>query len=187
MNRVLVLLCCAFLWSTLTGCQSTGKGVEVVVDGDGQFPQFLTGTWKADKHSWEFVFEPDGTISSAVISMGQIELKPGQVTKLPMRYGGKGIFKPGVWTVHYNPANRVLTVEISLKSFYMELGRGILEGESTDIFVGPISEDGKIWRVDWTSFPDYTARTAKYPDFKLTEDPNYGVLKTLILEKITTD
>jgi hypothetical protein len=41
--------------------------VEVAVEGGGQFPEFLTGKWKADEGGWEFVFEPNGTISSAVI------------------------------------------------------------------------------------------------------------------------
>ncbi len=189
MKRLLVLLGCAVL--LLSGCQELGRdkkrAVEVIIEGGGEFPQFLVGRWKADKQSWEFVFEPDGTISSAVIALGRVRIRPGQVTTIPMRGGGKGIFEPGQWTVHYAPASRELMVEISLKNFYAELGKDVLEGKSTDVFIGTISEDGKSWHVDWIGFPDYMAHTAKYPSFKMTEDPNYGILKTLTFEKVTEE
>ena len=184
MKRLLVLLGCAVLLSALAGCQNPNRAVEVIIEGGGEFPEFLVGTWKADKDGWEFVFEPDGTISSAVISLGRIRVKPGQKTTLPMKKGGKGIFEPGQWLVHYAPAERELMVKISLENFYVQLGGGVLEGKSTDVFIGTISEDGNFWQADWTSFADYTAHTAKYPDFKMTEDPNYGHSQALTFEKV---
>ena len=191
MRRLLILLVCGLsVLLLLSGCQGSAackSGVDVIIEGGGEFPQFLVGKWKADKDGWEFVFEPDGTISSAVISLGRIRMKPGELTVIPMKMGGKGIFEPGEWMVHYAPAGRELTVKISLKNFYIELGKDVLEGESKDIFTGPISQDSKFWQVDWTSFPDYVAHTAEYPDFQMSEDPNYGISKTLIFERVTEE
>lgn len=185
MKQLLVLAGFAVLLLGLAGCQNVNRGVEVIIEGGGEFPEFLVGRWKADKHGWEFAFEPDGAISSAVISLGRVRIRPGEVTTVPMKMGGKGIYEPGEWMVHYAPAGRELTVRISLKNFYVELGEDVLKGKSTDIFAGPISQDGKVWQVDWTSFPDYVAHTAKYPDFKMAADPNYGVSKAIIFEKVT--
>ena len=184
MKQLLVLFGCCVILSGLAGCQNANRGVEVIIEGGGEFPEFLVGRWKADKHGWEFVFEPDGAISSAVISLGRVRIRPGEITTVPMKMGGKGVFEPGEWMVYYAPAGRELTVKISLKNFYMELGEDVLEGKSTDIFAGPISQDGKVWLADWTSFPDYTAHTAKYPNFKMSGDPNQGVTDSLIFEKV---
>ncbi len=193
MKQLLVLAGFAVLLSALAGCQNANRGVdpapprggvEVIIEGGGEFPEFLVGGWKADKHGWQFVFEPDGAISSAVISLGRIRMKPGEVTTVPMKMGGKGVFEPGEWMVHYAPAGRELTVKISLKNFYVELGKGVVEGKSTDIFVGPISQDGQGWLADWTSFPVYTAHTPEYPNFPMYEDPNQGLTYSLIFEKV---
>lgn len=185
MKQLVLLAGFALLLSSLAGCQNANKGVEVIIEGDGEFPEFVVGRWKADKRGWEFVFEPDGTISSMVHTMGRIQLKAARVTKVPMKLGGKGIFEPGQWMVHYAPAGRELTVKISLKNFYVELGKGVLEGKSTDVFAGPVSQDGQVWQVDWVSFPYYIAHTAKYPHFEMFEDPNYGISNSLVFEKVT--
>ena len=181
-----LLVCIAMMMFQLAGCQNTNQAVEVIIDDGWSFPHFLVGKWKAETHNWEFVLEADGTISSAVISFGRIRMKPGEVTKVPMKMGGKSVFEPGEWTVHWAGAERELTVVIRLKHFYAELGGGVLEGKSTDVLVGEVSDDGRVWLVDWTSFPGYIAHTAKYPDFDLSADPNYGVSKTLIFKRVTT-
>jgi len=186
MKRLLVLTGCTVLLLS-GGCQPSNrskKPMEVIIEQGGPFPSFLVGTWRADTDGWEFVFGPDGTISSAVIALGRVKLIPGQVTTIPMRKGGKGIFEPGQWLVHYDPASRELTLQISLKHFHAELGKDVLEGKCTDIFVGQISKDGKVWPVVWTAFPDYTAHTAKYPNYKLDTDLEYGMSKALIFEKV---
>ena len=190
MQRLLILLVCGFSVCQISGCQSPAgnkSGVEVIIEGGGEFAEFLVGVWRADKDGWEFVFEPDGTISSAVISLGRVRMKPGEVTTVPMKMGGKGIYEPGEWVVHYFPAGRELVVRISLKNFYAKLGEDVLEGKSTDIFAGPILQDDKVWQVNWTSFPDYIIHTAEHPDFRISEDPDYGLSKTLIFEKVTDE
>ena len=126
MKQLVILAGFAVLLLGLAGCQKANRGVdpapprggvEVIIEGGGEFPEFLVGRWKADKYDWQFVFEPDGAISSAVISLGRVRMKPGEITTVPMKMGGKGVFEPGKWMVHYAPAARDLTVEISLKNF----------------------------------------------------------------------
>lgn len=188
MKRLLIFLACGLSVFLPGGCQSScadKTGVKVIIEGDGQFPEFLVGTWKANTHGWEIVFEPDGTISSAVISLGRVRMKPGEVTTVPMKMDGKGVFEPGPWLVHYVPDKRELTVVISLRNLYVEVGDNVLEGNSKDVLAGTISQHGDIWQADWTSFPKYTAHTDVYSNFDLSEDPNYGITNALIFEKVT--
>jgi hypothetical protein len=101
-----------------------------------------------------------------------------------MKMGGKGIFEPGDWMVHYNTAKEELTVKISLKHFYVELGKGTLDGKATDIFAGPISQEDNVWLADWNGFPEYTAHTSEHPDFILTDGSGFGMTKSLVFEKV---
>ena len=151
MKRLLVLLVCSLFIFILIGCQNSTKlksGVDVIIDGDGQFPASLAGTWKANEGGWEIVFEQDGSISSAVISLGRVRIKPGHVTTVPMKLGGKGTFEPGQWTVQYLQEQRELIVEIKIDYFRTELGDSIVKGRTHDFFVGSVSEDGRLWWAD---------------------------------------
>lgn len=159
-------------------------GVEVIVDGDGEFPAFLVGRWKADESSWEIVFEPDGTISSAVVSLGRVRMKPGQVTVVPMKLGGKGVFKPGLWTVQYSQEQRELIVEIAIDHFRVELGDNVVHGKTLDFFAGSVSGDGQSWWADRFSFPEYVADTNKYQDYELPFDPNDNPCESLLFLKV---
>jgi hypothetical protein len=188
MKRLLVLSVCGLSFFLLVGCQSSAKkksGVEVVVDGDGQFPAFLVGRWEADKGGWEFVFEPDGTISSAVISLGRVTMKPGQVTTTRMKLGGEGVFEPGPWRVQYSQEPRKLLVEITIEHFRVELGDSVMQGKTRDFFTGSVSQDGQIWWADRFSFPEYIADTKKHPNYKLAFDPNDNPRDSLIFQKVT--
>ena len=187
MIQRLVLLSSLIVVLGFAGCGSGSRAVEVVIEGDGQFPEFLVGRWKADKHSWEFVFEADGTISSAVIALGAVTMKPGETSIVPMVVGGKGIFEPGPWLVHYSPASRELMVEVSLKHFYAEMAGAVMEGKVRDVLVGEIAGDGKSWQADWNSFPEYFVTTHAYRNYKLPADPNDNPQATLIFEKVVPE
>lgn len=184
MKRLLVLLGCVVL--LLSGCQGFSrdkkKPVEVIIEDGGEFPQFLVGRWKNDKYRWQFVFEPDGVISSAVINMGEVEIIPGQTTTLPTRGGGKAIFKPGLWMVQYDPQFRDLTVEIVMDYIHFEMGPDLLEGKAKDVFIGEVSQDGKTWRADWFSIPDYMAYTSQTK--RLTATPEESFIGTITFEKL---
>ena len=170
------------------GCQGSAErppAVEVVIDGDGQFPDFLVGTWRADSDGWEIVFEPNGTISSAVVSLGRVRMKPGQVTTVPMKLGGKGVFEAGPWAVQYSPERRQLVVEIAIASFRVELGDSVVKGRTLNIFAGSVSADGRTWWANRFSFPEYVADTKKYRDYRLTVDPNGDPPEELLFQKVS--
>ncbi|MHC4073853.1 MAG: hypothetical protein ACYSWW_11715 [Planctomycetota bacterium] len=187
MKQLTVLLLCALFAFMLSGCQPSAKkeaAVEVTIDGNGQFPDFLVGTWKADKSGWEIVFEPDGTISSAVVSLGRVRMKPGQVTTVPMQLGGKGVFEAGQWTVQYSHERRELAVEIAIADFRVELGDSVVRGRTLDLFVGSVSGDGQSWWANRFSFPEYVADTKKYRDHKLTFNPNDNPPEEIFFQKV---
>lgn len=176
------------LWAILPGgCgrpqSSHADGAKVIVEGGGEFPGPLAGPWKAQQHGWEFAFEPDGRISSAIISLGRARVVPGQTTTVPTRSGDQGVFTPGPWTVHYVPGSRELTVRITMDHVRVEMAGNIVEGSSTDVFVGPVDPAGQTWRTQWTTFTQYVARTADHASVNLSTDPTYGETKPLIFEK----
>ena len=187
MRRSFVIsLYCLFI-CLLGGCQNhvpRQSAVEVIVDGDGKFPDFLVGRWKADRGGWEFNFEPDGTISSAVVSIGRVTMKPGQTTSVPMQLGGQGVFEPGRWTVQYSHAQRELIVEIVIDRFHVELGDNVLRGKTRDFFVGSVSQDGQLWPVERISFSEYIADTKKNPNRRLPLDPNDNARESLLFQKV---
>lgn len=187
MKQPALLLLCGLSVFSCGGCHGPAESppaVEVVIEGGGQFPDFLVGTWKADSGGWEIVFEPNGTISSAVVSLGRVRLKPGQVTTTQMKLGGKGVFEAGSWAVQYSPERRELLVEIAIDSFRVELGDNVLRGRTLDIFVGSISADGRSWWANRFNFPEYVADTKKYRDHKLTVDPNDNPPEEVLFQKV---
>ena len=150
------IITCFLVLSLLSGCDVSdgrrsydGAPVEVVIEGDGQFPEELVGLWKTEgKRGWEFGFDKDGSISSAVIELCRAKIIPGQATTYPTRFGGKGIVEPGQWKVHYDPESRELAVEVVIEYFYQDIGPDAMEGNPTFFFAGTISADGKVWNAD---------------------------------------
>lgn len=182
MRQVMFLLLSVAFLSSLPGCNGTHRGIEVIIEGEGSFPQSMVGTWKNDKQGWQFVFEPDGTLSSAVISFARVEMIPGEVTTFTTKGGGKGIFVPGKWEVTYNVANRELSVEIVIDHFYQDMGGNSIEGNLLDFFLGEITGDGEVWYAQWHSFPYYLAHI---PEPKILEsDPNDNPRETLMFIKV---
>jgi len=185
MKRFVPLIVYMFLAATLSGCRSSsGNGVEVIIDDDKQFPEFLVGTWKAEEGGWEFVFEPDGKISSAIVSIGRAKLQPGRTTTVPMQMGGKGVYKPGQWSVQYSHNQRELIVEIAIDSFRVELGDNVIKGRTRDFFVGSVSADGNSWWADRLSFPEYIVNTGKYHNYKLPFDPTDNPRESILFQKV---
>jgi len=186
MRRLAVLLVCSVFICLLCGCRNpvrNEKAVDVIIEGGESFPDFLVGTWKAERGGWEFVFEPDGTLSSAIVSLGRVRIKPGEVTTVPMLLGGKGVFKPGPWTVQYSYEQRQLIVDIKIESFRVELGESVVKGSTQDIFVGSISGDGRLWWAERFSYPEYITDTKKFPNYKLTVEASDTPREGLLFQK----
>ena len=176
------------LWAILLGGCSRplhrqADDVQVIVEGGGKFPSSLAGRWNSQQQGWEFEFEPDGRISSAVISFGLARIIPGKTTTIPPRSGDQAVFTPGLWTVLYAPSTRELTVKISMDHVRVEMAGNIVEGASTDTFVGPITSTGRTWQAQWTTFTHYVAHTPDNTSVNLSTDPTYGETKPLIFDK----
>ena len=179
----LIIICISIL--SIFGCNTKNKYVDVIVDGNGQFPKQLAGTWKSDNDMWEIALEPDGTISWAIISLGYVKIIPGKTTIVPMAMGGEGIFKPGLWTVRYLQNQHDLIIEIIIEDFRTELGTDILYGKTHDVFSGTVSNDGDFWWTDRYSYSEYFADTQNYHNYKLPVDPNENPKETLLFKKIS--
>ncbi len=174
--------------TVLAGCrqplEQPSRSVTVIVEGGGVFPPSLAGRWQADQHGWEFVVEPDGRISAAVISLGRVRVVPGRTTTVPTTSGGQAVFTPGDWTIHYIPATRELTVKIAMAHVRVEMGGNIVEGSSTDVFEGPVAPAGDTWQVQWTMFTKYAGRTPGGASRDLSTDPVYGETKSLTFTRV---
>jgi len=189
MKKVAFLLAgCAVVLSVFAGCQKANKVIEdnavkVTVAGDGKFPEFLAGTWKADNDQWEFTFEPDGTISSAVIDSGMIKVTPGWKTATFKLDKGTGEYKFGDWSAAYTPDSRELAVEVVVDEYTLSSKSVTMKGHSTDWFVGPVSEDKQSWKADWYTFIKVVASSQGEDDVVFDDDPNGNPVATLVFTK----
>ncbi|OHB66972.1 MAG: hypothetical protein A2Y76_08425 [Planctomycetes bacterium RBG_13_60_9] len=66
----------------------------------------------------------------------------------------------------------------------VEMAGNIVEGSSTDVFVGPASSTKGTWQTQWTTFTRYAARTGDNASVDLSTDPTYGETKPLTFERI---
>lgn len=177
------LVCCLLLGGCQTQKADLGDRIQVIIEGGGSFPVALAGRWQADRHGWQFVFEPDGRISSAVLSLGRVEIAPGVNTTVPTRGGGQGTFRPGLWTVHYEPTAGELTVKIVMDYVRVEMAGNVLEGRSIDTLSGPISPADGVWQAQWAAFTQYKIRTAEGDASELSTDPAYGETQPLTFHR----
>ncbi len=185
MKVVYGLACCLLL----AGCQTATTGhrdnVQVIVDGGGVFPASLAGRWRADRHGWELRFEPDGRIASAVLSLGRVKVTPGIQTTVPTAGGGQGTFKPGTWTVFYEPATQQLTVKLAMTGVRIEMAGNVLEGKSIDTFSGPIAAAEGVWQTQWSAFTQYKVHNAEGDETDLSTDPTYGETQALTFRRVS--
>ena len=159
------------LWAA--SCQGPSRRPLV---GEAVLPPDIAGTWKAQDSDWKIVLSPDGTLSSAVIPMGVVEVRPNQTTKTEMKDGSYSTFKTGDCVVEYTPATRELFVSVQMEEIHIVFLDNVIDGNSIDRFIGPVSEDGKVWTADWITVFDYGPR---FP-----QDVNDTFGGQLIFEKI---
>ena len=137
MRKTLIVSSCIVICALLCGgCQEPvrAKPVNVIIEGSDEFAEFIVGTWRESKKKWEFVFEPDGTISSAVIDSGFIKVKPSEpVAVIPTRKGGKAIYELGQWSVRYSPESHELAVKVIVDHFHIDSKPINLKNKSKEI------------------------------------------------------
>jgi hypothetical protein len=69
-----------------------------------------------------------------------------------------------------------LFVSIEMKKIHIKFLDNVIDGFSIDRFIGPVSQDGKLWKADWITIFDYGPR---FP-----QDANDIVATPLVFEKI---
>ena len=155
MKQLVVLAGCAVVLAGLVGCQSADRGIEKVIDGNGQFPEFLAGVWEAEitDSKWAFKFEDDGSISKIThVFAGEVDLEEGGLYLEGREPGTYAMFVMGPCEAEYDENTRELNVKIILEHYVMKLPQGTLEGKSHDYFQGTVSEDGKTWNAGWKNY-----------------------------------
>jgi hypothetical protein len=155
MKQLLVLAGCVVVLAGLVGCQSADRGIEKVIQGDGQFPELLAGVWEAkiNESEWAFKFENDGSISKIThVLAGEVDLEEGGSYMEGREPGTFAMFVMGPCEAQYDANTRELSVKIILEHYVMKFPQGALEGKSHDYFKGPVSENGKTWNAGWKSY-----------------------------------
>ena len=162
--RAINIILLVWFLLTVLGCQKTARLTDIA------------GTWKARDNPWTIVLSPDGTVSSAVIPMGEVQIKPNQTTTAKMKDGSLSTFKAGDCVVEYTPKTRELFVGIEMKDIHIKFQNNEIKGNSMDRFIGPVSQDGKYWKADWITVFDYG------PLFP--QDPNDVTATPVVFEKM---
>lgn len=190
MNRTPILIGIIILLLSVTGCQEVEKQdaikydmtpgtTEVIVEGGGQFPDFLVGKWKGDKNQWGIAFASDGSISEVRIALGFARLVPSQKTVLPTKGGGEAVYIPGDWTVVYMPETRELAVRIIVNYIRIEMGPKELVGKREYMIEGIVNEEGNIWKTVISDYPEFELLPTKPGFLPFTSEVVFGKTKTL--------
>ena len=171
MKQLMEMVGCAVVVLVFACCQ----GPREKQAGRTVLPPDIAGTWKAYDAPWEIVLSPEGTVVSAVIATATVKIRPNQTTEVEMKDGSISSFKAGDCIVEYTPGTRELFVSLEMEDIHIKYMDIVIDGNSTDIFTGPVSEDGKVWPADWAKIFDYGTR---FP-----WDPN-NVGESVLFEKV---
>lgn len=135
---------CTILLVGLSGCQNVER-----------FPEVMAGRWEGGtaKSRWAFEFQPDGSILKMNHAMaGEVDLSEGGAHI----EGGSGPvsteFLLGPCQAKYDPDTREVSIEVIVDYYKIQSLGTALEGSQTDLFRGPVSEDGKRWNAEWLSY-----------------------------------
>jgi hypothetical protein len=158
---------------TIVGCQINQTQL---FSGRNSLPPEVAGMWQAQDSPWKIVLNRNGTVSSAVIPMGQVEITPNKITRVEMKDGSFSTYKAGDCIVEYTPETRLLLVTIEMQDIHITFNENVIDGNSLDRFVGPVSEDGKTWTPDWIAVFDYGPR---FP-----QEPNDILAQPLVFKKV---
>jgi hypothetical protein len=122
---------------------------------------FYAGQWQATygtSGQWTICFAPDGSLDSAVISLGNIRIRPKEVTHVTNRGNQTSTIKAGPCDVKYSPETRNLYTRIPLEDVHIVYENNVIDGNQVDQFMGIVSEDGKTWVADWINTFNYGPR-----------------------------
>lgn len=184
MKRIL-LIAAGVCFIGLCGCRqaeessSSSPGSLLSNKSGNRFPEFLVGTWKADRARWILTFEPDGSISSFRHFVGmEIDVDEGGLSE-KWRDGVVATYFLGPCEAVYTPATRKLDVTIIIEYFNIDFPDGQMKGSFVDYLRGPVSEDGEQWTVNWLSYCTIEGTTPP--------DPNEIQPRPLIFTKVLNE
>jgi len=175
MRKRLLLIVCLVVLAGFVGCVDSNRGIEPIIEGEGQFPEFLVGTWRPDESRWVFLFEPDGRISKMTHHCGmEFEVAEGGLVE-QWRDDIEAMYALGPCEARYNPKTRELSVRVVIEHMVIEFPNGVMEGNFHDELTGPVSEDGMRWNAAWVSVGEV--------DGFGSDDPNTVSAKQLTFTK----
>jgi hypothetical protein len=157
MKRLGMLAGCVVVMLIFFGCERQSQKITnpAQVKNEAQkykFPPSMVGVWQENEYNWAFKFEPDGSISKLVHMWGmRMVVEDGGFYEEGVG-GRNAVYVLGPCETTYNPDTKQLSVVITLDYFRMEIPPEALEGKIKDYFDGPVSKDGKEWRVNWRSY-----------------------------------
>jgi hypothetical protein len=156
---LIVITCsCVFIWLS-SGCEkpaAENANKAVIDQNPNKIPSSVAGTWQMRAGVWRMVIEPNGIVSSALIPVGEVVIRPHQTTTVAMIDGNFSTYTGGDCFAEYNPANRELFVYIEVNDINIRAFNYRLEhGSTVDRFTGPVSEDGLVWKPSWINIFDY--------------------------------
>jgi hypothetical protein len=145
MKRVIFLVYSGFsLFLILAGCQDTGKTakeIDLVFQDRNDFARALAGAWQAEDSPWEIAFAPDGTLSSAVIPLGKVRIRPNKATKVKGYRGEPGIFQAGSCPVYLEPQSRQISIQIPMERVYAQFASSSLDGTCQYFIEGEMAKN----------------------------------------------
>jgi hypothetical protein len=118
----------------------------------------LSGTWKAQTSPWTITLDRQGRVQSARIPLGDVEIKPHQTTRVPMKDGSVSSWRAGPCTAEYNHDIRELSITIVIEKFHINYKNNNLTGHQWNLLTGMVSPDGTTWTPDWINMSDYGPR-----------------------------
>jgi len=180
MKRSIIFAGCCVILMGLVGCQGpsvNNSGVEVIIEGGGEFPRSLAGTWKDQESSWQVTLAPDGSIVSLVNAIGSsmVIAEGGLFEDGPVE-GTFLCFVFGPCYTNYNPATRELGVTVTLDDFYMQLPDEVFEADMKYHITGPVSKDSSRW--------DAKLFVYVFPKGGQPTDPNTVSPQILVFNKV---
>lgn len=151
---VLFLIVCTVV--LIGGCPS---GIQTKPDGNQTLSRKdirdIQGVWKDPKSAWQVVITSDGQVDSAVIPLGEVEVRPNRTTEVEMLDGQISTYTASDFPLHYNPQTQELQITITIEKFNVVYLDNQLKGNIEYGLTGFLSEDKQSWPANLIEIFDF--------------------------------
>ena len=180
-KQIMIVISLASILLMAAGCRKDTAQKPKPVEPSPKLwlPDEVAGTWQARESPWRITVDPNGTITSVLLPMGNVMVRPNHVTRVEMKDGSWSTYAAGDFDLEYSPSDRTLFVTVVMEDIDIVFMQNQIKGHSTDRFVGRVSQDGQMWTADWITQFDYGPR---FP-----QDPNDVYAEMLVFEKVETE